>query len=143
MTWKNQQKLITTKQVSQLTSLTQLNLLSPYNTRETWCFESIFGENRWFSMVQDRLYIFLKILNFDDVWLLRRKMLKQKLFVYVVSLMGHCLTAEMWFKWQSECPILHMYYCREKSKVGKLYRIRNSSFVLVFLLTRDVKKYWY
>ena len=61
-----------------------------------------------FRLFQDNLLIFLKW-NFDEVWIVRKKLLKQKLFIHIISLMSHSFTAEMWFVWWRECPNLPRY----------------------------------
>ena len=59
-----------------------------------------------FRLFQANLLIFLKS-NFDEVWIVRKKLLKQKLFIHIISLMSHSFTAEMWFVWRRECPNHH------------------------------------
>ena len=57
-----------------------------------------------FRLFQANLLIFLKS-NFDEVWIVRKKLLKRKLFIQVISLVSHSFTPEMWFVCRKECPI--------------------------------------
>ena len=45
------------------------------------CFEWIFSENRWFSMVQNRFSQLQKNLNFEAVWVVGKKLQNNKGFI--------------------------------------------------------------
>ena len=62
-----------------------------------------------FRLFQANLLIFLKS-NFDEVWIVRKKLLKRKLFIQVISLVSHSFTAEMWFVCRKECPTVYALY---------------------------------
>ena len=58
-----------------------------------------------FLLFQADFVISLKT-NFDEVCRVRKKIKKQKVFVFVGSCMSHSLTAKIQLVWQSECPTI-------------------------------------
>ena len=83
--------------VSALTQLVFYLSIQHERNSISMCLEWIFSKIGWFSMVQNRFFKHQKLLNFGHVLWLIKKSVRQKLFINIVSLMSHSLTAEIWF----------------------------------------------